>query len=158
MLIASPHYQYRASRGIDYWSMPLQCIRFSGSIYSQYAIDLILVSNEADLKGNYTDSSPMCASCKTNKLHKFFSSKSVWTDYRCLIAQNSDTGLFTDLIQNWINCIWYRPDGIFWKKMHHCIRPEFKFDTDLITQKSCIRPENYNLNIIGCVLVWLQRV
>ena len=32
------HCEYRASRGVDYQTMPLQCIVFFGSICSQHAI------------------------------------------------------------------------------------------------------------------------
>ena len=48
------------------------CIVFSGSIHSQSAIEVILVSNEADLKADSNDSSPMCISCKITKLFKLF--------------------------------------------------------------------------------------
>ena len=50
--------------------MPLQCIVFSGLACSQHAIKLILVSDEADLRVDSNDSSPMCISCKTKKLFK----------------------------------------------------------------------------------------
>ena len=50
--------------------MPLQCIAFSGSTCSQSAIEVILVSNEADLRADSNDSSPMCISCKITKLFK----------------------------------------------------------------------------------------
>ena len=66
------HCEYRASKGVDYQSMPLQCIVFFGSTYSQYAIEVIFVSNEADLRADSNDSSPMCISCKITKLFKLF--------------------------------------------------------------------------------------
>ena len=65
----APCCEYRASRDIDYQSIPLQCIVFSGS---QHAIDLILVSNEADLRVYSNDSSPTSTSIK---LFKFFFSQ-----------------------------------------------------------------------------------
>ena len=43
-------------------------VLFSGLACSQHAIKLILVSDEADLRVDSNDSSPMCISCKTNKL------------------------------------------------------------------------------------------
>ena len=52
--------------------VPLQCIVFSGSTCSQSAIEVILVSNEADLRADSNDSSPMCISCKITKLFKLF--------------------------------------------------------------------------------------
>ena len=64
------HYEYRASEGANYQNMPLQCIVFSGLACSQHAIKLILVSDEADLRVDSNDSSPMCISCKTKKLFK----------------------------------------------------------------------------------------
>ena len=66
------HCEYRASKGVDYQSMPLQCIVFFGSTCSQHAIEVILVSNEADLRADSNDSSPMCISCKITKLFKLF--------------------------------------------------------------------------------------
>ena len=62
------HCEYRAYKGVNYQTMPLQCIVFSGSTYSQSAIEVILVSNEADLRADSNDSSPMCISCKIKKL------------------------------------------------------------------------------------------
>ena len=56
-------------QGVDYQSMPLQCIGFIGS---QYAIGMILVSKEARFRVDSNDSSPMCITCKTKKLFKFF--------------------------------------------------------------------------------------
>ena len=50
--------------------MPLQCIVFSGLACSQHAIELSLVSDEADLRVDSNDSSLMCISCKTKKLFK----------------------------------------------------------------------------------------
>ena len=41
------HCEYKASRGVDYQSMPLQCIVFSGLICSQHAIEMDLVSQKA---------------------------------------------------------------------------------------------------------------
>ena len=64
--------EYRAYKGVNYQTMPLQCIVFSGSTCSQSAIEVILVSNEADLRANSNDSSPMCISCKITKLFKLF--------------------------------------------------------------------------------------
>ena len=52
--------------------MPLQCIVFSGSTCSQSAVEVILVSNEADLRADSNDSSPMGISCKITKLFKLF--------------------------------------------------------------------------------------
>ena len=66
------HCVYRASKGVDYQTMPLQCIVFFGSTCSQHAIEVILVSNEADLRADSNDSSPMCISCKITKLFKLF--------------------------------------------------------------------------------------
>ena len=66
------HCEYRAYKGVDYQTMPLQCIVFSGSTYSQLAIEMILISNEADLRADSYDSSPMCISCKIIKLFKLF--------------------------------------------------------------------------------------
>ena len=63
------HCEYRAYKGVNYQTMPLQCI---GSTCSQSAIESILVSNEADLKADFNDSSPMCISCKITKLFKLF--------------------------------------------------------------------------------------
>ena len=58
------HCEYRACKGVNYQTMPLQCIVLSGSTCSQSAIEVILVSNEADLRADSNDSSPMCISCK----------------------------------------------------------------------------------------------
>ena len=66
------HCEYRAYKGVNYQTMPLQCIVFSGSTCSQSAIEVILVSNEADLRADSNDSSPMCISCKITKLFKLF--------------------------------------------------------------------------------------
>ena len=66
------HCEYRAYKGVDYQTMPLQCIVFSGSTCSQLAIEMILISNEADLRADSNDSSPMCISCKITKLFKLF--------------------------------------------------------------------------------------
>ena len=66
------HCEYRAYKGVDYQAMPLQCIVFSGSTCSQLAIEMILISNEADLRADSNDSSPMCISCKITKLFKLF--------------------------------------------------------------------------------------
>ena len=62
------HCEYRGYTGVNYQTMPLQCIVFSGSTYSQHAIEMILISNEADLRADSNDSSPMCISCKITKL------------------------------------------------------------------------------------------
>ena len=64
------HCEYRASEGANYQNMSLQCIVFSGLACSQHAIKLIFVSDEADLRVDSNDSSPMCISCKTKKLFK----------------------------------------------------------------------------------------
>ena len=66
------HCEYRAYKGVNCQTMPLQCIVFSGSTCSQSAIEVILVSNEADLRADSNDSSPMCISCKITKLFKLF--------------------------------------------------------------------------------------
>ena len=66
------HGEHRAYKGVNYQTMPLQCIVFSGSTRSQSAIEVILVSNEADLRADSNDSSPMCTSCKITKLFKLF--------------------------------------------------------------------------------------
>ena len=62
------HCEYKASRGVDYQSMPLQCIVFSGLICSQHAIEMDLVSQKAPKNSDSNDSSPI----KTKKLFKFF--------------------------------------------------------------------------------------
>ena len=62
------HCECRASRGVDYQTMPLECIVFFGSICSQHAICLILVSINARLKSDSNDSRIMCISCKTRIL------------------------------------------------------------------------------------------
>ena len=66
------HCEYRASRGVDYQTMPLQCIVLSGSIYSQHAIELILVSQNTRLESDSNDSRIMCILCKTKKLSILF--------------------------------------------------------------------------------------
>ena len=66
------HCEYRAYKGVNYQTMPLQCIVFSGSTCSQSAIEVILVSNEADLRADSNDSSPMCISCKINSYSNYF--------------------------------------------------------------------------------------
>ena len=43
-----------------------------GSTHSQLAIEMVLISNEADLRAYSNDSSPMCISCKITKLFKLF--------------------------------------------------------------------------------------
>ena len=48
--------------------MPLQCIVLSGSIYSQHAIELILVSQNTRLEFDSNDSRIMYILCKTKKL------------------------------------------------------------------------------------------
>ena len=45
---------------------------FSSSTCPQSVIEVILVSNEADLRADSNDSSPMCISCKITKLFKLF--------------------------------------------------------------------------------------
>ena len=52
--------------------MPLQCIVLSGSIYSQHAIELILVSQNMRLESDSNDSRIMCILCKTKKLSILF--------------------------------------------------------------------------------------
>ena len=66
------HCEYKASRGVDYQSMPLQCIVFSGLICSQHAIEMDLVSPKAPKNSDSNDSSPISISLKTKKLFKFF--------------------------------------------------------------------------------------
>ena len=66
------HCVYRAYKGVDYQTMPLQCIVFSGSTCSQHAIEMILISNEADLRADSNDSSSICISCKIAKLFELF--------------------------------------------------------------------------------------
>ena len=66
------HCEYKASRGVDYQSMPLQCIVFSGLICSQHAIEMNLVSPKAPKNPDSNDSSPISISLKTKKLFKFF--------------------------------------------------------------------------------------
>ena len=66
------HCEYRAYRSVNYQTMPLQCIVFSGSTCFQSAIEVILVSNESDLRADSNDSNPMCISCKVTKLFKLF--------------------------------------------------------------------------------------
>ena len=46
------------TKGVDYQTMPLQCIVFSGLICSQHAIELILESKEARFRVDFNDSSP----------------------------------------------------------------------------------------------------
>ena len=48
---------------------------FSGLARSQHAIELILVSDEADSRVDSNDSSPMCLSSKTKQLFKFLLEK-----------------------------------------------------------------------------------
>ena len=52
--------------------MPLQCIVLSGSICSQHAIELILVSQNTRLESDSNDSRIMCILCKTKKLSILF--------------------------------------------------------------------------------------
>ena len=66
------HCENKAYKGVDYQTIPLQCIVFSGSTCSQLAIEMILISNEVDLRADSNDSSPMCISCKITKLFKLF--------------------------------------------------------------------------------------
>ena len=66
------HCEYKAFRGVDYQSMPLQCIVFSGLICSQHAIEMDLVSQKAPTNPDSNDSSPISVSLKTKKLFKFF--------------------------------------------------------------------------------------
>ena len=66
------HCEYRAYKGVDYQTMALQCIVFSGSTCSQLAIDMILTSNEVDLRADSNDSSPMCISCKITVIQIIF--------------------------------------------------------------------------------------
>ena len=55
------HCEYNVSRGVDYQSMPLQCI---GLICSQHAIE-DLVSQKAPKNPDSNDSSPISISLKT---------------------------------------------------------------------------------------------
>ena len=66
------HCEYKASRGVDYQSMPLQCIVFSGLICSQHAIEMDLVSQKVPKNPDSNDSCPISVSLKTKKLFKFF--------------------------------------------------------------------------------------
>ena len=66
------HCEYRASKGVDYQSMPLQCIGVSGFICSEHAIWMILVSKDAGFRIDSNDSRIICISFKTKKLFKFF--------------------------------------------------------------------------------------
>ena len=66
------HCEYKVYKGVNYQTMPLQCIVFSGSTCSQSVIEMISVPNEADLRADSNDSSPMCISCKITKLFKLF--------------------------------------------------------------------------------------
>ena len=50
------------------------CIVFAGSMYSQYAIELILESKEAQFQ---VDSNLICIACKTKSYSKFFRSTSM---------------------------------------------------------------------------------
>ena len=59
------HSEYTAYKGVNY-----HCI--SGSTCSQSAIEVILISNEADWRADSNDSSLMCISCKITKLFKLF--------------------------------------------------------------------------------------
>ena len=65
------HCEYKASRDVDYQSMPLQCIVFSGLICSQHAIEMDLLSQKAPKNPDSNDSSPISVSLKTKKLFKF---------------------------------------------------------------------------------------
>ena len=64
--------EYKASIGVDYLSMPLQCIVFYGLICSQQAIEIDLVSQKAPRNPDSNDSSPISVSLKIKKLFKFF--------------------------------------------------------------------------------------
>ena len=65
----------KASRGVDYQSMPLQCIVFSSLICSQHAIQMDLISQKAPKNPDSNDSSPISVSLKIKKLFKFFYTK-----------------------------------------------------------------------------------
>ena len=82
--VNSSHCEYKASRGVDYQSMPpLQCIVFSGSICSQHAIEMDLVSQKAPKNPDSNDLSPISVSLKTKKvIQVFFTPNSTLTDYR----------------------------------------------------------------------------
>ena len=64
--------EYRPYKGVDYQTMPLECIVLSGSTCSHLAIEVILVLNQADLGADSNDSCPMYISCKIAKLFKLF--------------------------------------------------------------------------------------
>ena len=64
--------EYRAYKGIDYQTMPLQCIVLFGSTCSHLAIKVIWVSNQADVEADSNDLCPMYISCKIAKLFKLF--------------------------------------------------------------------------------------
>ena len=66
------HCEYRASRGVDYQSMPLQCIVFSGLICSQHAIEMDLVSQKVPKNLDFNDSSPISVSLKIKSYSSFF--------------------------------------------------------------------------------------
>ena len=84
-------------------------VLFSGSTRSQSAIEVILVSNEADLRADSNDSSPMCISCKITTLFKLFlhQSEHEHTKLVCLqfntnkhCVHTNSFFLYTHVIQN----------------------------------------------------------
>ena len=70
------HCEYKASRGVDYQSMPLQCIAFSGLICSQHAIEMDLVSQKVPKNPDSNDSSPISVSLKQKSSSIFFTPNS----------------------------------------------------------------------------------
>ena len=65
----------------------------AGSICSQHAIEMILVSKEVHSKSDSNDLSPMCISCKITKLFKLFLHRSECehtiahiTELNCLLS------------------------------------------------------------------------
>ena len=87
------HYEYKAYKGINYQTMPLQCIVFSGSTCSQLAMEMILISNEADLRADSNDSSSMCISCKITKLFELFLHRSECEHTIATLAFTFDNGV-----------------------------------------------------------------
>ena len=66
------HCEYKASRGVDYQSIPIQCIVFSGLICSQHAIEMDLVSQKAPKNLDSNDSSPHIHIIKNKKVIQVF--------------------------------------------------------------------------------------
>ena len=65
------HCEYKASRGVDYQNMSLQCIVFSVLICSQHAIEMDLVSQKVPKNPDSNDSSPIFVSLKTKVIQVF---------------------------------------------------------------------------------------